>query len=269
MVSHIMNIVIKTYLKDSANMSEVADSSIQMAITAWAGPKPGGGGGLTILTIDSASNMPHSLEEWIRIVKKHYGNIHSFVLSLNDGEIQAIYQRQIVEIERVLTDTGVFILNIGNPWFGLSQDVFMSESSLLFPYIIAEDIIDKTSLRLRHEYLSIVDINGNYKIERWFVFSKKEKWKENKLKLPTILKGRGEIVGNTTTYPKNIINMLIRKYTSKGDWLLDPYAGIGTLASVAEPLGRNTILYEIQPEIYSNMVKNLKSFSCMNSSFLS
>ena len=268
MVSHIMNIVIKTYLKDSANMSEVVDSTIQMAVTAWARPKPDGGSGLTIVAM-SNSGAPFNSEQWCAIIKKQFGNLHSFVLSLNDGIIPAIYRPQMLEIERILTNSGVFILNIGSPCFELSKDVFTSEIGLLFPYIIAEDIIDKTSLRLRHEYLSIINVNENYKIERWFVFSKKEKWKENKLKLPTILKGSGEIVGNTTTYPKNIINMLIRKYTSKGDWLLDPYAGIGTLASVAESLGRNTILYEIQPEVYSNMIKNLKSFSYMNSSFLS
>lgn len=46
-----------------------------------------------------------------------------------------------------------------------------------------------------------------------------------------------------------IPNQLMRRYTRRGDWVLDPFVGSGTTLIEGQRLGRNTLGVELQPQI--------------------
>lgn len=46
-----------------------------------------------------------------------------------------------------------------------------------------------------------------------------------------------------------IPNQLLRRYTRRGDWVLDPFAGWGTTLIEAQRLGRNSLGLELQPAV--------------------
>jgi hypothetical protein len=50
-----------------------------------------------------------------------------------------------------------------------------------------------------------------------------------------------------------IPNQLMRRYTRRGDWVLDPFAGAGTTLIEGQRLGRNTLGVELQPALVEHV----------------
>ena len=59
-------------------------------------------------------------------------------------------------------------------------------------------------------------------------------------------KHSSEYVGHPTQKPEELIELLIKMATEEGEWILDPFAGSGTVSTVARRLGRNSIAIEIE-----------------------
>ena len=55
-------------------------------------------------------------------------------------------------------------------------------------------------------------------------------------------------IKHTAVYPKELVRRIILLCSNKGDVILDPFAGSGTTAVVANHLGRKWICYEINPD---------------------
>ena len=239
----------KLYNKDSSSMLEVQDESVQLCITGLPGPV----GRITVRDTCSSDQVR-------RYAIQKYHNISQFLFGQVD--VHKIYGKQLIEIRRVLKPDGVLILQMGNAIFHCDKDLFQTEMSVLYPYMMAEDFVLTSPLRLRFDIPSVVHYPNERRIEHWFVFSKTEKYKHKKI--PLIMYGTAGITkienDDFRTAPEQILRKLVACFSSRDDLLLDPYAGLGTLAKVAEKMGRKTVLYEFSPRTFALLKRKFQEF---------
>lgn len=60
--------------------------------------------------------------------------------------------------------------------------------------------------------------------------------------------GETRKLNHPAPFPEELPRRLIKLYSYKGDWILDPFSGIGTTCKVAKDLGRNCIGIDISEE---------------------
>jgi DNA modification methylase len=157
-----------------------------------------------------------------------------------------------LEIPRLLTDKGAFVLNI--------DDVFDKEWSMVIHKLI-NNIMDKLILQEKmiwikknpQPYLSESRLTHGY--EFCFIFIKNNlKFRFNKNKKEFISdtfyckignKGKTEHIA---VYPKELPSFFIDLIASKDSIVLDPFIGSGTTAVACKQLGRKFMGFEINPE---------------------
>ena len=250
----------KVYIKDASSMAEVESNSIQLAITSLP---------------DAHIIPPPELRQLQGDQSRHFLlNRHFLVKSL-----YPYLSSMINEIYRVLKDDGLFFLNVGSPvrWYVLSG------YQVLHPYILAEYIMFESKLQLRRDFVANVDpstltavaeeaeskiVSSN---EHLLMFSKGDRWKMNvdgeavlttsiyfKREMhPVVKKWVEKGVMPSMPFAKQITNFVLEIFTDEGDTVLDPCAGIGTLAEDALKKGRNAVLYEINPAYVPLIMENL------------
>jgi DNA modification methylase len=78
-----------------------------------------------------------------------------------------------------------------------------------------------------------------------------------------VLKGRDNTGVHNADYWGNFIpqipNQMMKRYTKKGEWILDTFAGCGTTLIEGQRLGRNCIGIELQPDIVTKANVLVKS----------
>ena len=68
-----------------------------------------------------------------------------------------------------------------------------------------------------------------------------------------ILRGKKHVAQK----PDRLYEIMIETHTSPGDWVLDPFAGSGTLARACSKLGRKFILVEKSKKEFEKMLENI------------
>lgn len=247
----------KAYIKSCESMREVEDNSIQMAITS----------------LPDIHMIPQGT------FASGFSDITRYLLLSRQFGIKQFYPwlgAMSREIDRVLKDDGVFFLNIGSPVRFWS----LSGYSVLLPFFFAEHIVYDSNLSLRRDFIlnqQNVNPDNTFVIlpeehehgiacthEHLFMFSKHSKWKmimpQGGSVLPTswhytkeedpvarALREKGIQV--STPFPREVIEFIMKLFTEEGDTVLDPCGGIGTLATIASKNRRNSIFYEINPDM--------------------
>jgi DNA modification methylase len=59
-------------------------------------------------------------------------------------------------------------------------------------------------------------------------------------------------------FTKELAEIVIKKYSKEGDWILDPFVGFGTTTTVAQELNRNAIGFEVDQSRAEFAAKGLK-----------
>lgn len=235
----------KFYNKDSSDMSEVADKSVDMILTS--------------------PDMIQNAESYIPILKECY---------------------------RVLKDDGVFFFLVGHP-FELRPDGSLGLTGL-YPFYCCMMIQNETSFDLRQDIIIVKEDAGDFppdagvgfnnvlfpQHEHLLMYSKTSDYVIDKTissdvmgdVLIVSIKDQynidwGELLAGFTpkdhTKPipslfiKDIVMYCLLLTTKEGDTVLDPLAGTGSLGVVAEQLGRNSIMYEINKFLYEIGKKRL------------
>jgi DNA modification methylase len=238
---------VKLYVKSSENMSELKDDSIQLAITNIDQP-----------TIDFSGAEAVTSTIARRNIKAHCPTQTLFrILYFNLRSSMLDYTKNVLELQRVLKPDGILVWNVGNAIICGTTDTFEGDMSILWPYLLAEDIVMLTDLRLRRDLIAIHKRDENdARYEHWFVFSKGEDWKESSTAFPPVIYGESSRmrkriqIGDENEevkvlpFAESNIELFINAYSEEGDTVLDPFAGTGKVGIVANRMNRNAVLYE-------------------------
>jgi len=78
------------------------------------------------------------------------------------------------------------------------------------------------------------------------------------IRAPKIDSKSKEYWGHPCQKPEKVLEFVIKCSTREGDWILDPFAGVGTTGVVADRMNRNAILIEINPEYVKQAERRLE-----------
>ena len=85
-------------------------------------------------------------------------------------------------------------------------------------------------------------------------------WLDRKMAYPTNVLHLATATTNrqhSAVFPTELPAWFIKLFTQEGDWVLDPFCGVGTTCQVAQSLLRNSVGIEIKPEYYELSKTNL------------
>jgi DNA modification methylase len=144
------------------------------------------------------------------------------------------------------------------------QNGFTSVSKVLLEreidQILKAQTIERTKYYIKRLYKSLTEPKQN-KINDLNL----NRWKEYDDLITDslwILKRRDNSGVHHAGYWGNFIpqipNQLLRRYTKKGEWILDPFLGSGTTFIEAQRLGRNAVGIELSKKVLEQTKKNIK-----------
>lgn len=226
----------KAYIKDSSDMSELEDRSVQLIITGPSQISP---------TDSTRLNTCDNVELEEDLLNNFY-----------EG-----YDRIWLGCNRVLRPDGVLLLNVGiAPDHFTANNPYVTPANFLVPSLIALRVLRIGNFQLQADFIisksNLMKITENIynNYEHYLMFTKSRSWKYNKQFpiLPTSWIISGDIVvhdpiktGIPTAAIEEVVAKCVELFSSEGDLILDPFAGTGTTGKVAVALNRNCVLYEI------------------------
>lgn len=149
---------------------------------------------------------------------------------------------------------------LGIPWrlaFRLQEDGWFLRSDIIWhkPNAMPESVKDRPTRA--HEYLFLLSKNEQYLYDRTAVLevngrNRRSVWNVNTqpLALP-----------HAASFPTALIEPCILASTKRGDFVLDPFFGSGTVGLVCEQLGRNYVGIELHPDYVRLAAERLSGFT--------
>jgi hypothetical protein len=251
---------VKVYLCDSRAMPEVSSESVQIVIIST-----------TEVCFLNPNGQPilGLTQEYVDNITKLMPETDIFMHAPFD--VWSCYKQLINECIRALKPNGYLVLNVGTPHG--NSDLYRIARyfrglTTLFPYVAADIYLENTDFHLVHDL--IVSYSGddrdvapsltveNY-AEHFFIFSKQRKQHLTLKSVLTTTSLRKSVSEKpfTCCFHPDVISYLIEQLSSKGDVVLDPMAGSCVTGAVAEKLGRNSILYDIETTLKPLMKETL------------
>jgi len=256
------------YYADSKNMDNIKDGQIQLIFTS---PPYYNLKDYTTEPKKQENQMPHSPKTFHQTYEEYLYDMYN------------IWK----ECARVLADTGVLIINVdvikyktkdGNilpiPFDFISQcakiglgckDIWIYKKLTGVPFQFGK------KLKNRHEYLLVFSKTNKYK---WNIDEVREPYPRDYI-YPEGHKRRNPIGQAPSSvweyfppfqtgtkhyhycpFPDGMVDRAIKLFTDKGDWVLDPFLGSGTVVARAKALGRNGIGYEINKH-FSKVIEKI------------
>lgn len=253
------------YFKDSRNMSEVEDKSIQLILTSP-----------PYYNLKDYSSLKEQKGQLSHSPDDYHQTYEEFLKMLKDV---------FIECNRVLKDTGVLIVNVD-----IIRVKAQDKNIIPIPFHVIEicskiglgckDIIiykkmtgvpfqHGKKLKDRYEYLLIFCSTNDYK---WnlddiripypedYVYPPGHKRRNPLGKAPSNIweyyppfQTGGKYHYHYCPFPYGLCDRCIKLFTDKYDWVLDPFLGSGQLLSRAKFLKRHGIGYEINTDFFDSI----------------
>ena len=259
-----MNSNHKIIMKDSTDMKDLEDATIDLVVTSPPYPM-----------IEMWDKMFHS------VGAKTYDQMHDYLAKIWK------------ECFRVLKKGGLMCINIGDATRSIDHrfKLYPNHSKVIekceeigfetLPYILWQKPTNKPNaflgsgflppngyVTLDCEYILIFRKDGLRKFEpkqkdRYeSAFTKEERdvWFSQIWNIKGSRQNNKGMQRRTAEYPEEIVERLIKMFSIKGDTVLDPFLGTGTTTLVAKRLDRNSIGYEIEKELLP-IIKTKLSYS--------
>lgn len=266
----------KVFFKNSNNMKELHDKSIQLVCTS----------------------PPYCMiEMWDEIFANMNPKIGKALKRENGHEAFELMHQELdktwLEVDRVVSDNGIVCINVGDATRKLGSEFqlfsnhtrissfFISLGYHVLPSIIWSKQTNKPTkfmgsgmypggayVTLEHEYILIFRKGGKRKYsnkekqirqESSYFWEERNKWFSD---LWVDLKGTHQALMNPKTrirsaaYPFELAYRIINMYSIREtDTILDPFLGTGTTTMASLLLGRNSVGYEIDNK-FKDLIKN-------------
>jgi modification methylase len=263
----------KIYIKDSRDMKEVKDGSVQLIVTsppygALKDYKNDGQIGLNQSYSDYISNLNEVWKECIRVLGPD-GKLCIDIMPLFESGDNNPFKRRITH--SVISDIEKFMDSTGEMFtFGLyiwdKRKIVRFSSFGSYPYptnifstLPYEWIIVFCKKGKRPPVSKEIKEKSKLTQEEW------ANWAVNSIWEMQPAKAKSE--GHPAPFPKELPYRLIKLYSFYGDTVLDPFIGTGTTAEVALELGRNAIGYEINEDYKPLIDKKIKNAQSKQISF--
>ncbi len=146
---------------------------------------------------------------------------------------------------------------IGIPWhlaFALQAKGWYLRTEVIWNKVNAMPESVKDRPTRCHEYMFLFSKSeqyrfSRYRLEKGHALARRSVWS-----LPT---ARSDTKGHNAVFPENLILPCIQAATRKGDLVLDPFCGTGTVGRVCETLDRRFVGIELNPRFARAAVERL------------
>ena len=269
----------KIYFDKAQKMSSIKDSSVDLVITSP--PYP-----MIEMWDEIMSKQNPKIKDALE------GNRPKEVFDLMHNELDAVWK----ECYRVIKDGGFLCINIGDAtrtinghfelfnnhtritsycielgFSNLPNVIWRKQTNAPNKFMGSGMLPCGAYITLEHEYILVFRKGEKRPYRATEEKSKRRQssffWEERNCWFSDVweVKGTKQKINKSDSrersaaFPLEIPYRLICMYSQMGDYVLDPFMGIGTTAQAAILLGRNSLGYEIDKALSNNIVNNIQS----------